>query len=141
MLCAIRKKERTAVFSVVRDSKKERTAVFSVVRDSKKECSMRAIALTLFAAVAFAAKPGLNTQTIWDLRSVADPQITKDGKSIIYVLGFNDKMTDQKLSNLWMISSDGKDNRPLTTGAYRDSSPRISPDGTRIAYLSNRSGK
>ncbi len=95
----------------------------------------------LFTAIAFAAKPGLNTQTIWEMRSVADPQIAKDGKSVIYVLGFNDKMTDQKLSNLWMVSSDGKDNRPLTAGAFRDSSPRISPDSTRIAYLSNRSGK
>ena len=95
----------------------------------------------LFTSIAFAAKPGLNTDTIWEMRSVGDPQITRDGKSVIYVLGFNDKMSDQKLSNLWMVSNDGKDNRPLTTGAFRDSSPRISPDGTRIAYLSNRSGK
>lgn len=95
----------------------------------------------LFTSIAFAAKPGLNTDTIWEMRSVGDPQITRDGKSVIYVLGFNDKMSDQKLSNLWMVSSDGKDNRPLTTGAFRDSSPRLSPDGTRVAYLSNRSGK
>lgn len=95
----------------------------------------------LFTSIAFAAKPGLNTDTIWEMRSVADPQIAKDGKTVIYVLGFNDKMSDQKLSNLWMVSNDGKENRPLTTGAFRDSSPRISPDGSRIAYLSNRSGK
>lgn len=95
----------------------------------------------LAAAIALAAKPGLDTSTIWEMRSVTDPQITKDGKSVIYVLGFNDKMTDQKLGNLWIVSNDGKDNRPLTTGAFRDSSPRISPDATRVAYLSNRSGK
>ncbi len=95
----------------------------------------------LFTSIAFAAKPGLNTDTIWETRSVAEPQIAKDGKTVIYVLGFNDKMSDQKLSNLWMVSNDGRDNRPLTTGAFRDSSPRISPDGSRIAYLSNRSGK
>jgi dipeptidyl aminopeptidase/acylaminoacyl peptidase len=95
----------------------------------------------LITSIAFAAKPGLNTDTIWEMRSVAEPQIAKDGKTVIYVLGFNDKMSDQKLSNLWMVSNDGKDNRPLTTGAFRDSSPRISPDGSRIAYLSNRSGK
>jgi dipeptidyl aminopeptidase/acylaminoacyl peptidase len=95
----------------------------------------------LAASIALAAKPGLDTSTIWEMRSVNDPQITKDGKSVIYVLGFNDKMTDQKLGNLWVVSNDGKDNRPLTTGAFRDSSPRISPDATRVAYLSNRSGK
>lgn len=97
--------------------------------------------ILLAASFAFAAKPGLNTETIWDIRSVSDPQISKDGKSVIYVLGWSDKMTDTRLSNLWIASTDGKDNRPLTTGNFRDSDPRISPDGTRIAYLSNRSGK
>jgi len=89
----------------------------------------------------FGAKPGLDTNTIWDIRSVSDPQITKDAKSVIYVLGWSDKMTDQRWTNLWIVSGDGKDERPLTTGAYKDSSPRLSPDGTRLAYLSNRSGK
>ncbi len=89
----------------------------------------------------YAAKPGMDTSTIWDLRSVGEPQVTKDAKSVIYVLGWSDKMTDQRWTNLWMVSGDGKDNRPLTTGAFKDSSPRLSPDGTRVAYLSNRSGK
>jgi dipeptidyl aminopeptidase/acylaminoacyl peptidase len=103
---------------------------------------MRNLALFLLtAAAAFSAKPGLNTDTLWDIRTVSDTQITRDGKSVIYVLGWSDKMVDQRFSNLWIVSGDGKDNRPLTNGSYRDSSPRISPDGARIAYLSNRSGK
>ena len=94
----------------------------------------------LLSAV-YGAKPGLDTNTIWDIRSVSDPQITKDAKSVIYVLGWSDKMVDQRWTNLWVVSGDGKDERPLTTGAYKDSEPRLSPDGTRLAYLSNRSGK
>src|ERR1019366_10600032 len=92
-------------------------------------------------SVAYGAKPGLDTNTIWDIRSVSEPQITKDAKSVIYVLGWSDKMTDQRWTNLWIVSGDGKDERPVTTGAFRDSSPRLSPDGTRLAYLSNRSGR
>jgi dipeptidyl aminopeptidase/acylaminoacyl peptidase len=98
------------------------------------------VAFGLLSA-AFGAKPGLDTNTIWDMRSVSEPQITKDAKSVIYVLGWSDKMTDQRWTNLWIVSGDGKDERPLTTGAFKDSSPRLSPDGTRLAYLSNRSGK
>jgi acylaminoacyl-peptidase len=89
---------------------------------------------------AFAAKSPLSSDTVWDLRAVSEPQITKDAKSVIYVLAWYDKMKDDRYSNLWIAASDGKDNRPLTTGAFKDTSPRLSPDGTRVAYLSNRSG-
>ncbi len=103
---------------------------------------MRAISVLLLSSVAlFAAKQGLDSNTVWDIRQVSDPQITRDAKSVIYVLGWADKMVDQRYSNLWIVSGDGKDNRPLTTGSFRDTSPRLSPDGTRVAYLSNRSGK
>ena len=102
---------------------------------------MRFLAFFALLSALNAAKPGLNTATIWDMRSVSDPQITRDAKSVIYVLSWSDKMTDQRYTNLWMVSGDGKDDRPLTTGAYKDSEPRLSPDGTRVAYLSNRSGK
>src|SRR5579872_3288573 len=102
---------------------------------------MRFLAFFALLSAVNAAKPGLNSATFWDMRSVADPQITRDGKSVIYVLNWSDKMVDQRYSNLWIVSSDGKDNRPLTTGSFKDTSPRISPDGTRLAYLSNRSGK
>lgn len=102
---------------------------------------MRFLALFGLFSALYAAKPGLDTNTIWDMRAVSEPQITKDAKSVIYVLAWSDKMTDQKYTNLWMVSGDGKDDRPITTGAFKDSEPRLSPDGTRLAYLSNRSGK
>jgi dipeptidyl aminopeptidase/acylaminoacyl peptidase len=102
---------------------------------------MRFLAFFGLLGVLNAAKPGMDTGTIWDLRSVSEPQITRDAKSVIYVLSWSDKMVDQRYTNLWMVSGDGKDDRPLTTGAYKDSEPRISPDGMRVAYLSNRSGK
>ena len=69
---------------------------------------MRTLSLLLFASAAlFAAKPGLNSETFWQIRSVTDPQIARDGKSVIYVLGWSDKMVDQRFSNLWMVCSDG----------------------------------
>src|SRR5438067_2655828 len=70
-----------------------------------------------------------------------DPQISPDGKRIVYVRRFADEATDRRYSNLWIINADGSDHRPLTTGNHGDSSPRWSPDGTRIAYLSDADGK
>ena len=70
-----------------------------------------------------------------------DPQISPDGKRIVYVRRFADPMTDKRYSNLWIINTDGTDHRPLTTGNRGDTSPRWSPDGLRLAYLSDADGK
>ena len=85
------------------------------------------------ATLGAAAKKPLTSESVWDMRTVGDPQITRDGKSIIFVLGWNDRMNDASYSNLWTVSSDGKDQRPITSGAFRDSSPSRACDGARTA--------
>lgn len=77
---------------------------------------------------------------LFELEYASDPQISPDGRWIVYVRRASDVMTDQRYSNLWIVSFDGKEHRPLTTGIFRDTSPRWSPDGTRIAYISDREG-
>src|ERR1700680_1849552 len=97
----------------------------------------------LFPSLIF-AKDSSHTFTAMDefqLQTAADPQISPDGKKIAYVRRFADPMTDKRYANLWIINADGSDHRPLTTGNRSDTSPRWSPDGTRIAYLSDADGK
>lgn len=73
---------------------------------------------------------------VFDLEYASDPQIAPDGQSIIYVRNFKDIMTDANRSNLWTINTDGTEHRPLTTGMENDRSPRWSPDGKKLVYLS-----
>ena len=75
---------------------------------------------------------------VFNLQFAVDPQISPDGKRIVYVRQFSDLMNDKRESNLWMINVDGNENRALTNGNFSDTSPRWSPDGTRIAYVSDR---
>jgi acylaminoacyl-peptidase len=82
----------------------------------------------------------LTVSDIFNLETAADPQISPDGRRIIYVRQFSDIMGDRRHSNLWIINADGSDHRPLTTGNYNDTSPRWSPDGAQIIYTSNRDG-
>jgi dipeptidyl aminopeptidase/acylaminoacyl peptidase len=77
----------------------------------------------------------------FQLQLATDPQISPDGKKIIYVRRFADPLTDRRYSNLWIINADGTDHRPITTGNRSDMSPRWSPDGTRVAFLSDADGK
>jgi dipeptidyl aminopeptidase/acylaminoacyl peptidase len=77
----------------------------------------------------------------FQLQVATDPQISPDGKKIVYVRRFADPMTDKRYSNLWVINADGTDQRPLSSGNHSYASPRWSPDGTRIAFLSDVDGK
>ncbi len=77
---------------------------------------------------------------IFDLEYASDPQISPDGKQVVYVRTSMDIQTDKSLGNLWTVSADGSNHRPLTaTGSA--SSPRWSPDGKKLLYVSGESGK
>src|ERR1700685_2757002 len=82
----------------------------------------------------------LTVQDVFNLQLATDPQISPDGRRIVYVRQFSDIMTDKRHSNLWIIDTDGTNHRPLTTGNFNDSSPRWSHDGAQIIYTSNRDG-
>jgi len=78
----------------------------------------------------------LQPMDVFDLEYAGDPRISPDGKQVVFVRHFMDVMKDRERTNLWIVNSDGSDLRPLTTGNRNDGSPRWSPDGNRIAYVS-----
>ncbi|MEM8526211.1 MAG: S9 family peptidase [Bacteroidota bacterium] len=75
---------------------------------------------------------------VFDLEFASDPQISPDGKSIVYVRNFKDIMTDKNRSNLWQMDVDGSNHQPLTTGMENDRTPRWSPDGKQLLYVSSK---
>ncbi|MEM7015884.1 MAG: S9 family peptidase [Pseudomonadota bacterium] len=77
---------------------------------------------------------------VFHLEYASDPQISPDGKHIVYVRRFMDVMSDQNRANLWMIDADGKRHRPLTDDLHSQGSPRWSPDGSRLLYVSTENG-
>lgn len=101
-----------------------------------------ALALALFSLSVAAQERShkLAVKDIFELEYAADPQISPDGKRIVYVRQFSEIMSDKRYSNLWIINFDATGQRPLTTGQANDTSPRWSPDGTRLLYISDRDG-
>ncbi|MBM3784576.1 MAG: S9 family peptidase [Acidobacteria bacterium] len=95
----------------------------------------------LFVFSLTAAKPPLTTETVFDWRVPSSPRISPDGRQVVYVLETADRFADTFYSNLWIAATAGTDHRPLTAGKHKDSYPRWSPDGTKLAYISTRTGK
>ncbi len=77
------------------------------------------------------------SRDVFELEYATDPQIAPDGEVIAYVRRSNDIMTDRTRSNIWIVNADGTDHRPLLSGTANYSSPRWSPDGSQLAYISN----
>jgi dipeptidyl aminopeptidase/acylaminoacyl peptidase len=79
--------------------------------------------------------------TLNDLDSVvdvADPQIAPDGAWIAYTVTSADSTDDDYDSNIWMTSWDGKRTVQLTRTTDDETTPRWSPDGRYLAFLSSR---
>lgn len=70
-----------------------------------------------------------------------DPQIAPDGSSIVYTLGKFDAETKKPSGHLWMCDIDGANKRQLTHSGKRNGGARWSPDGSQIAFISDRAEK
>jgi dipeptidyl aminopeptidase/acylaminoacyl peptidase len=100
--------------------------------------------LLLLAAPAVVFAEGKRPFKIDDLfhfKRLSDPQVSPDGKLVVYVVGTVDLNENKSSSSLWIAPSNGK-NRPwpLTNTTRKDRHPRWSPDGKHILFESNRSG-
>lgn len=73
--------------------------------------------------------------------TLSDPQLSPDGKWVAYSVSEVDTAKDKRVSHLWMQSWDGKESIELTHGAEAASSPRWSPDGKYLSFLSSRDSK
>ncbi len=97
--------------------------------------------LWLFAAGLNAQGAGRRLLSLDDLsrlHSVADPQVSPDGGWVAYTVSAPDLKEDRNHSSVWMTSWDGAQTIRLTTGKESEATPRWSPDGRFLAFLSGR---
>ncbi|WP_116809694.1 S9 family peptidase [Steroidobacter cummioxidans] len=83
--------------------------------------------------------PGLGADSLMQWSFVADPRIAPDERSIAYVLARANAEGRGYDYNVHVVTPTGED-RALTAHTAADRSPRWSPDGKRLGFLSNRNG-
>jgi Tol biopolymer transport system component len=88
------------------------------------------------------AKHGIMSEDLYRLKSVVNPQFSPDGQSFVYVQTTIDKEADEYQSQLFFQTIEkGAVPVPWTFGKGKNHTPLWSPDGTKLAFVSNRSGK
>ncbi|MEX1222733.1 MAG: S9 family peptidase [Idiomarina sp.] len=98
-------------------------------------------ALLVLSTTTIAAEPHneFTLTDVFELEYASQPSIHPSGDTTIFVRNFMDKMSDRKLGNLWSVDDKGNV-RPVTVGNHSDHSPVWSPDGSKLAFVSSRSG-
>lgn len=82
----------------------------------------------------------LTTEDLYSMKRLSELQISPDGKWIMYTVA-TPSIKDNKLSrDIWATSIDGKNTKQITEDETNEMSPIFSPDGKKIAYLSNKKG-
>ena len=113
-----------------------------------KHASFSTLALAVAGASAITfglgAQGARRAMTIEDLivaTRIADPQLSPDGRTVLYVQTTTDGKTGRRNADIWATSADGSGQpKALISSDRSENTPRWSPDGKRIAFLANRDG-
>ena len=83
----------------------------------------------------------LHAAHLFEMKTISDPQISSNGKWVVYVVSETVLKEDKKLTNLWLVPTDGSTPPKQLTQSGKDSNPRFAPDDQTILFTSSRGEK
>ncbi|HEX8773952.1 MAG TPA: S9 family peptidase [Pyrinomonadaceae bacterium] len=97
------------------------------------------VLLTLLATTVSAQQTGrrLTVNELLKVRRVSDPQVSPDGRTVAFTITDPDIAANKSRTQIYLIPMEGGEPRALTSGDQSSESPRWSPDGKRLAYISD----
>jgi len=95
--------------------------------------------LTSAAALAQTRAP-LTFETYLKIKRVSDARLSPCGKWIAFTLTAVDREANKGNSDIWLVPAAGGEPRLIVSSPAADNTPRWSPDGKQIAFISSRGG-
>ncbi|MBN2432497.1 MAG: S9 family peptidase [Acidobacteria bacterium] len=97
------------------------------------------LACTVLMAMTAGKRP-MQPEDLYRIRGVSDPRISPDGRWVAFTVTVTDLAANTTDSDIWLVPLTGGEPRRLTTSPAGDHSPRWSPDGRQLAFISSREG-
>src|SRR5262245_29523302 len=98
--------------------------------------------LLVLPVPSFAQKHPMTIDNLIGTVRVSDPQLSPDGKRVLYTRTTTAVDTGKRNADIWSVASDGSAApAPFITGDKTENTPRFTPDGKHVLFISTRAGE
>jgi dipeptidyl aminopeptidase/acylaminoacyl peptidase len=110
-------------------------------RPMKLSASLSLAVLAAASAAAGAAPRGFTVNDLVNLDRISDPQLSPDGRHLVYQVRETDYAANKGVNGLWLLKLDGKSQpQRLTSAGASSAGPRWAPDGRSIYFSAAQDG-
>jgi dipeptidyl aminopeptidase/acylaminoacyl peptidase len=107
----------------------------------KRLFAILATGLFICSSVAMAQERRFNIDDLLKVRRVGDPQVSPKGDLVAFTITDVDKIANRSSTQIYLVPTGGGEPRQLTNDANSSTTPRWSPDGEKLAFVSARDGE
>src|SRR5947199_819411 len=107
----------------------------------KRFLAVSIISLFALAALVHAQERRFAIDDLLKVRRVSDPQVSPRGDSVAFTITDVDKVANKSTTQIYLVPLGGGEVRQLTNDEHSSASPRWSPDGEKLAFVSARDGE